>query len=219
MPPVARVAFLPAPRHAARAVRALALALALALLRLASLRLLVHLPAPHLCAAPAPHSFTVRWLDTADAGKQAELKIGDICLLDSRGLDQHPQYRQYMAAMEGGTRRAVAGKGPRQPPARRPPPASPAEAISDADSEGEEAAAAAQGAARPARGAQQQEQEQAQRQAPRKLVLRPPPCASGPPCALCKLPTLLAEDSADVEDEVRRELGGLYGGRYVVHRR
>jgi hypothetical protein len=147
----------------------------------------------------------VRWLDTDDAGKQAELRIGDICLLDERRLEEHPRYEQYRAALAAqrpgcaGTRRPRAQRSPSSPPA----------AVPDTDAEDESRDGGRTGAST-------QEKRQ-----PRAFRLRPPMGASGPRCALCSLPTLLERDpgASELCEADRRDLAGLYGGRHVVHRR
>jgi hypothetical protein len=145
-------------------------------------------------------------------------------LLDSRSLEvHHPQYQQYRTALErsqGAAAAAASAPRQRQPPQRQRQrrqeqqeqvPESP-EAISDADVEEVSPAGAAQ--APP----------------PRQLVLRPPPGANGPRCALCALPTLVAPVPAEegsggaaeasaAEAAALEEFGGLYGQAFVVHKR
>ncbi|PSC71333.1 chromodomain-helicase-DNA-binding 3 isoform X1, partial [Micractinium conductrix] len=48
---------------------------------------------------------------------------------------------------------------------------------------------------------------------------RPPSGAAGPPCSLCKLPTVVQGDAVDCSDDVRREFEGLYSRNFVLHRR
>ncbi|KAL4854430.1 Chromodomain-helicase-DNA-binding protein 3 [Chlorella vulgaris] len=163
-------------------------------------------------------SFTVKWLDTADAGKTAELGIGDICLPDSRSLEQHhPKFRQYKAILDKAAQLKLAGKQRQSPQQRRR--ASAVAASPDVVSEAEEEGASegdAQAQDREGEAAEMQEIEAAEE--PRQFVLRPPQGASGPLCVLCKLPTLLPADPAwSLSAEERREVSGLYGGQHVTH--
>lgn len=155
-----------------------------------------------------PCSFTVEWQATADAGKRAELRIGDLCRLDARPLTEHPAYEQYRAVLE---RRAAAGPAGgavarRAAPAQRAAAAAgqPPEAISISDSEDDEAG-------------QRNEQQQGMT-APRELMLRPPMGACGPRCALCRLSVVSEGDQLACSDEVRREFEGKYSQSNVVHK-
>jgi hypothetical protein len=160
----------------------------------------------------------VKWLDSADAGKTAELGIGDICLPDSRSLEQHhPKYRQYKAILDKAAQLKLAGKQRQSPQQRRLASAVAAspDVVSEAEGEGaSEGDAHAQD--REGEAAEVEEIEAAEE--PRQFVLRPPQGASGPLCVLCKLPTLLPADPAwSLSAEERREVAGLYGGQHVTH--
>ncbi len=151
--------------------------------------------APFLAVLPC--SFTVQWLATADAGKRAELRIGDLCRLDTRPLTQHPSYERFRAVLE---KRAAAGTAGGA--TGRHVPAPPGMFVIDLAEER-------------ARGDDKQQQGTAEEP---ELLLRPPAGASGPPCALCRLPVVVEGDQLLCSEDVRREFEGKYSQSNVVHK-
>lgn len=136
-------------------------------------------------------SFTVQWLATADAGKRADLRIGDLCRLDARPLSQHPRYEQFRAVLEKRTAAGTAGGAAAHGAAAA---GHSPEAISIPDSGDEEAG----------QGSKQQQGAAP----PPELLLRPPAGASGPPCALCRLPVVVEGDQLLCSEDVRHEFEG-----------
>ncbi|PSC69243.1 SAWADEE HOMEODOMAIN-like protein 1, partial [Micractinium conductrix] len=133
-------------------------------------------------------SFTVEWRASKDAGRRADVRISELCLLDPRPLSQHPQHATFKQQLD----KAAAGGNA--------VPDSP-EAISESEAEEEGGAAAAA-------------------DVPSAVFqFRPPSGAAGPPCSLCKLPTVVQGDAVDCSDDVRREFEGLYSRNFVLHRR
>ena len=172
-------------------------------------------PTPLRCRPPCLpcRSFTVKWLDTADAGRTVELRVGDMCLWDPRPLRDHPQYRRFAEMLEG-----------RQPQQAR-------QAQQGKQPQGKQQATGGEDGPIELSGSEEEEQGggggtglgTAADVAPAKpFPLRPPLGASGTRCDLCKLPVLLADDPVDAEacpEAVQRDFSGVFNQSFAVHRR